>query len=1057
MKKVHTVRYWLTYVERILPLQFLTTMVLLVCLSSFAGYAQADGVKVSGKVTDSNKEALPGVSVSVKGTYEGTVTDPDGAYTIDGLSKTDVLVFSFIGTKTVEVPVGNQSVINVSLESDNVHLEEIVAIGYGTTKKENLTGAITTVSAEVMENRPVTSVTQALQGVVPGLVVSRSAAGGKPGVDLLMNIRGAGSPYILIDGVEGSISDLNPADVETMTVLKDAASAAIYGAKAAYGVVLITTKSGKKGVRVNYSNNYSFSAPIKLPEQANSYAYAQYFNAASVNGGGLPLVSVETLERIKRYINEGDIPGTIPNPNDPTKWANTEYANANTDWFDFHFKDWALQETHNISVSGASDKTDYYISGSNLNQEGIITFGDDSFEKQTISTKIKTELYDWLSASSNMRYTSRLVDMPTFLNQNINMLHRIAQSRWPSNPIKDPNGHYMRVSDVAEIEQGGRTIDKNTGYMMTLGLEIEPIAGWVTEVAYDWNNTTWEQQYSVNPTFTYYGVGEKEFQYGKIEDSRYYTHTGVTDYKSPKIYSTYSKAINDHNFKVMAGFQQSKMLYSNHSVGRKNLQTPLLPAISTATGEIFGAESKGHYATRSYFGRFNYNYKEKYLLEVNWRADGSSYFQDGKRWGSFPSFSAGYNLAKEDFMEDHYYYVSQLKFRGSYGSLGNQTASPYAYLETYQIQSNYPWLMEGGNKPNVVYMPSVPSPDLTWETVSMLTFGLDGAFLNNRLTATFDWYQRDRKDLLGPADTPPATYGGNVPLLNNVDIQTRGFEVALGWQNTIGDFAYFVKGTLTNYKSVYKKYNNPTGYLWTNYVGKEVGTIWGYTSNGLFQTEEEVNNAPDLSQISNDRWFPGDVKYEDINNDGEVSPGASTLEDHGDLSIIGNWVPKFQYGLSAGFNWRNFDFSMFWQGVGKKDAWLDGNFFFGSANSRWQTTAFKQHLDYWTKDNPDAYYPRPYLTQAGVDKNQRVSTRYLQDASYLRLKNAQIGYSLPDEMLEKFWLKKINVYVSGENLLTFTKLSDIFDPEALGAINSGTAGKTYPIQRTFSVGVNLTF
>ncbi|MGQ7869353.1 SusC/RagA family TonB-linked outer membrane protein [Sunxiuqinia sp. sy24] len=1057
MKKVHTVRYWLTYVEKIIPLRFLTTMLLLVCLSSFAGYAQADGLKVSGKVTDSGKEPLPGVSVSVKGTYEGTVTDPDGAYSINGLSEEDVLVFSFIGTKTVEITVGSQKVINVKLESDYVNLEEVVAIGYGSTKKENLTGAITTVSAEVMENRPVTSVTQALQGVVPGLVVSRSAAGGKPGVDLLMNIRGAGSPYILIDGVEGSISNLNPADVETMTVLKDAASAAIYGAKAAYGVVLITTKGGKKGVRVNYSNNYSFSAPIKLPEQANSYAYAQYFNAASVNGGGLPLVSVETLERIKRYINEGDIPGTIPNPMDPTKWANTEYANANTDWFDFHFKDWALQETHNISVSGASDKTEYYISGSNLNQEGIITFGDDTFEKQTISSKIKTELYDWLSASSNMRYTSRLVDMPTFLNQNINMLHRISQSRWPSNPIKDPNGHYMRVSDVAEIEQGGRTIDKNTGYMMTIGLEIEPIKGWVTEVAYDWNNTTWEQQYSVNPTFTYYGVGEKEFQYGNIEDSRYYTHTGVTDYKSPKIYSTYTKSINDHNFKIMGGFQQSKMIYSNHNVGRKILQTPLLPAISTATGEIFGGESKGHYATRSYFGRFNYNYKEKYLLEVNWRADGSSYFQKGKRWGSFPSFSAGYNLAKEDFMEDHLYYVSQLKFRGSYGSLGNQTASPYAYLESYRINSNYPWLMEGGNKPNVVYMPAVPSPDLTWETVSMLTFGFDGAFLNNRLTATFDWYKRDRKDLLGPADTPPATYGGNVPLLNNVDIETKGFEVSLGWQNNIGDFSYFVKGTLTNYKSVYKKYNNPTGYLWTNYVGKEVGTIWGYTSNKLFQTEEEVNNAPDLSQISNDRWFPGDVKYEDINNDGEVSPGASTLDDHGDLSIIGNWVPKFQYGLSAGFNWRNFDFSMFWQGVGEKDAWLNGNFFFGSANSRWQTTAFKQHLDYWTKDNPDAYYPRPYLTQAGVDKNQRVSTRYLQDASYLRLKNAQIGYSLPDEMLEKFWLKKINVYVSGENLLTFTKLSDIFDPEALGAINSGTAGKTYPIQRTFSVGVNLTF
>ncbi|MHA7109894.1 SusC/RagA family TonB-linked outer membrane protein [Sunxiuqinia elliptica] len=1057
MKKIQTVRYWLTHVEKIIPIRLLSASFLLMCLTVLSAYAQEGDIKVTGKVTDSRQEALPGVSVSVKGTYEGTVTDQDGVYTISKLSKSDVLVFSFIGTTTQEIEVGNQTTIDVVLENSMVELEEIVAVGYGTTKKENLTGAITTVSAEVIENRPVTSVAQALQGVIPGLVVTRSANGGKPGVDLLMNIRGAGSPYILIDGVEGSISDLNPADVESMTVLKDAASASIYGAKAAYGVVLITTREGKKGVRVNYSNNFSFSAPIKLPEQANSYAYAQYFNAASVNGGGLPLVSVETLERIKRYINEGDIPGTIPNPKDPTKWANTEYANANTDWFDFHFKDWALQETHNLSVSGASEKTDYYISGSNLNQEGIITFGDDSFEKQTISTKVKSKLYDWLTVNSNMRYSSRVVDMPTFLLMNGNMLHRIAQARWPSNPIKDPNGHYMRVSDVTEIEEGGRTMDKNTGYMMTLGAKIEPIKDWVTEIGYDWNNSTWEQQFTHNPTFTYYGVGEREFQYGSIENSRYYTYTGTTEYKSPKVFSTYTKVINDHNFKIMGGFQQAKQEYSRHNVSRKHLQSPLIPSINTAIGEITGGESKGHYATRSFFGRFNYNYKEKYLLEVNWRADGSSYFQEGKRWGSFPSFSLGYNLAKEDFMEAHRYYVGQLKFRTSYGSLGNQTGYPYAYLETYMIGSNYPWLMGGNSKPNVVYMPAVPSPDLTWETVSMLTFGLDGAFLNNRLTMTFDWYKRDRKDLLGPAETPPATYGGNVPRLNNVDIETKGFELSLGWKNTIGDFSYYVKGTLSNYKSVYKKFNNPTGSLWTEYVGKEVGTIWGFTSNGLFQSEDEVNNAPDLSEISNDRWYPGDVKYEDIDGDGKISRGASTVDDHGDLSIIGNWVPQFQYGFNAGFNWRNLDFSMFWQGVGKKDVWLNGNFFFGSASSRWQTTVLEQHLDYWTKDNPDAYYPRPYLTKAGVDKNQQVSTRYLQDASYLRLKNVQLGYTLPEKLMEDFWLKKVNVYVSAENLLTITKLNDIFDPEALTGMNSQTAGKTYPMQRTLSVGVNVTF
>lgn len=1057
MKNIYTVHYWTMHVEKMIPLRLFLALFLLVCVSSINTFAQKEGIKVTGKVTDSYKESLPGVSVSVKGTFSGAVTDPDGMYSISNLSKNDILVFSFVGTKTQEVQVGDKTVIDVVLQSNLVELDEIVAVGFGTAKKENLTGAITTVSAEIVENRPVTSVTQALQGVVPGLVISRGATGGKPGVDLLMNIRGAGSPYVLIDGVEGSISDLNPADVESMTVLKDAASAAIYGAKAAYGVLLINTKQGKKGVRINYSNNYSFAAPLKLPKQANSYEYAKYFNTASVNGGGMPLVSIETMERIKRYINEGDIPGTIPNPMNPADWANTEYANANTDWFDFHFKDWALQETHNISVSGATDKTDYYISGSTLDQEGILTFGDDTFEKQTVSTKVTSKLYDWLTASSNMRYSSRVVDMPTFLLQNQNMLHRIAQARWPSNPVKDPNGHYMRVSDVTEIEEGGRTLDKNTGYMMTVGMKIEPIKDWVTEVSYDWNNTTWEQQYMHNPVFTYYGVNEQELVYGNKEDSYYYTYTGTEEYKSPKIFSTYSKSLKNHNFKIMAGTQQSKTVYNRHNVGRKNLQTPLVPAINTAIGELSGGEGKGHYSTRSYYGRFNYNYKEKYLMEVNWRADGSSYFQDGKRWGFFPSFSAGYNLAKEDFMEDYYYYVSQFKIRGSYGSLGNQTGSPYAYLESYQIVSNHSWLMGDNKKPNVVYMPSVPSPDLTWETVSMLTFGFDGAFLNNRLTTTFDWYKRYRKDLLGPADTPPATYGGNVPLLNNVDIETKGFELALGWQDKVGDLSYYVKGTLTNYKSVYKKYNNPTGLLWSNYVGKEVGTIWGYTSNGLFQSEEEIKNAPDLSIISNDRWYPGDVKYEDINNDGKISSGANTLEDHGDLSIIGNWVPKFQYGVNAGISWKNLDFSMFWQGVGKKDVWLDGNLFFGTGNSRWQTTVLEQHLDYWSKDNPNGYYPRPYLTQAGVDKNQRTSTRYLQDASYLRLKNIQLGYTLPEKLIKDFWMKKVNIYVSAENILTITKLNDIFDPEALTGMNDASAGKTYPMQKSLSFGVNLTF
>lgn len=1057
MKRKNILRYRLTYLNKLLSLKTLVLTVMFTCIMSISGYAQTGSHTVSGKVTDSNNETMPGVNVSVKGAFRGVSTDLEGNYILKGVTAKDILVFSFVGSQTQEILVGQKKVINVVLKNSTVNLDEVVAVGFGSAKKENLTGAIETVSSEVLEDRPVSSVGQALQGVVPGLVVTRSSAGGKPGVSLKMNIRGGGTPYVLIDGIEGSMNDLNPDDIESLTVLKDAASAAIYGAKAANGVILITTKEGKDGVRVSYSNNFSFSAPLKLPEQANSYAYAKFFNTASVNGGGMPLVSVEVLEKIKRYINEGDIDGTSPNPMDPTKWANTEYANANTDWFDFHFKDWALQQTHNLSVSGSSEKTDYYISGSNLDQEGIIAHGDDNFTKQTISSKVNSKLYDWLSVSSNMRYSSREVDMPTFLNMNGNMIHRIAQARWPSNPIKDPNGHYTRVSDVAAIEQGGRTVDLNTNYMASVGLKIEPIKDWVTEFSYDWNNSTWQQKFNENYEFTYYGVDEREFTYGNNQNSKYFTYTGTNEYKSPKVFSTYKKSFNDHNFKIMGGFQQTKTEYSRHWVSRKELQTPSVPSINTGNGDIAGSEAKGHYATRSYFGRFNYDYKEKYLMEINWRADGSSYFQEGKRWGSFPSFSVGYNIAKEDFWEPIIDYVNQFKFRSSYGSLGNQTSFGYRYLETYQILSNYGWIMGGNTKPNVVYMPNVPSPDLTWETVSMLTFGFDGGFLNNRLTTTFDWYKRDRTDILGPSSTPPATYGGNVPLTNNVEIETKGWELAIGWEDKVGDFSYNLRATLTDYKSVYKKYNNDSKYLWSPYEGKELGVLWGYKSNGLFQSEKEVENAPDLSAISNDKWYPGDVKYEDLNGDEKIDYGSSTLDDHGDLMVIGNNTPRFQYGLSASCSWKNFDFSMFWQGVGKRDVWLGGNFFYGSANSRWQATCFKQHLDYYTKDNTDAYYPRPYLTAAGVAKNQRPTTRYVQDASYLRLKNIQLGYTLPSSLTNKVKLKKMKVYVSAENVLTITDLSDIFDPEALNGINNTSAGKTYPIQKSISFGLNLVF
>ncbi|TAJ11924.1 TonB-dependent receptor [Marinilabiliaceae bacterium JC017] len=1032
-------------------------VLLLALLCCFSVYGQNQKIKIVGNVVDDDNLELPGVSIIEKGTTNGTISNLKGDYELILTTENPVLLYSFIGFEKEEIVVGEQREINITLHDQINDLNEVVVVGFGTNKKANLTGAVETIDQEVLENRPVSDLSQALQGVVPGLNLSRTSNGGKPGIAMVMSIRGAGSPYVLIDGVEGSIQDLNPDDIETVTVLKDAASASIYGAKAAYGVVLVTTKSGKKGTKIKYSNNFSFSTPSNLPKQANSFEYAKFFNAASVNCGGTPLVSVETMERIKRYINEGDIDGTIPNPMDPNYWANTEYGNANSDWFDFHFKDRALQQTHNFSVSGASDKIDYYISASTLDQEGIIAHGDDSFDRSTIHGKVNAVVNDWFSVNSNMSYTDREVDMPTFLMLNGNMMHRIAQARWPSTPIYDPNGHYMKEADVNEIENGGRTLDVNNSFRGSFGFKLEPIKNWITEFSYDWSSSLWKQQMHRNSVFTYYNVHNEEYKFGDLANSNYYIYTGIKDFSSPKVHTTYSKSVGNHNFKIMGGFQQTKNEYHNHSTGRSKVLSASLPSISTSTGKIIGNEGKGHCTTRSYFGRINYDYKEKYLLEFNFRGDGSSYFQEDNRWGYFPSFSAGYNIAKESFWAPLQYYVNHLKFRGSYGSLGDQTSYGYQYLETYQVLSDYPWLMENSKKPNVVYMPNVPSKHLTWETISMLTFGLDAGMLNNRLTLNFDWYKRDRSDILGPSVTIPATYGGNIPNSNNVEIETKGFEIALGWQDRIGDFSYNVRATLENYKSEYKKYNNPTDNLFIPYEGQTVGEIWGYTSRGLFQSEEEVAEAPDQSRISADAWHAGDVRYEDINGDGEVNNGKSTLDDHGDLKVIGNWMPQYQYGINLGAKYKNLGFSMFWQGVAKQDAFLTGNFFFGSANGRWQTTCFEEHLDYWTEDNKDAYFPRPTLNNEGVIKNQQTSTRYLQNTAYLRLKNIQVYYNLPKKLIEKIKLQNAQIYVSAENILTFTELPDTFDPEALSGINGYSSGKTYPMQKSVSLGLNLTF
>jgi TonB-linked SusC/RagA family outer membrane protein len=502
----------------------------------------------------------------------------------------------------------------------------------------------------------------------------------------------------------------------------------------------------------------------------------------------------------------------------------------------------------------------------------------------------------------------------------------------------------------------------------------------------------------------------------------------------------------------MVGVQSELNQDQTVSISKSELITDNVSFITTATGATTIGGSKGHWGTLGVFGRLNYNYDEKYLLEISSRYDGTSRFQESRRWGLFPSVSAGYNIAKENYWEPLADKISLLKLRASYGTLGNQSISGsyYPYLASLGINTNLDWVM-GSERPLYVTAPGLVSPELTWETTTTLNFGLDAAAVNNRLSFSFDWYKRATDDMFGPLESYPAVLGVSPPRRNNASMETKGFELSLGWNDRIGDLSYHAKVLLSDNRTKITKYKNATGTLTDYYEGQEFGQIMGYETVGLFQSDDEVTKGPDQSFIGT-KWGPGDVQYKDLNGDGKVNKGTNTLSDPGDQVVIGNNTPRYSYGVSLGLSWKGFDLDMLWQGVAKRDVWLGGNFFFGDAGNYNQITIYKEHLDYWRPDNTGAYFPKPYMTSL-KNKDIQVQSRYLQNASYLRLKNLQLGYTLPAGWIDRFSLGSVRIYFTGENLLTFTRLLKVFDPEDLAGDRG--PGKVYPLPTTYTLGIKL--
>ncbi|WP_418602182.1 SusC/RagA family TonB-linked outer membrane protein [Hwangdonia sp.] len=1031
---------------------------------------------ISGTVTDENNAPLPGANVVVKGTTTGAQTDFDGNFTLT-VKTGDVLVFSYIGMRTREHTVtANDSKISMVLVEDAALLDEVVVIGFGTKKKVNLTGSVSVVDGDALENRPVTNVAAALQGTVAGMNFSVNNAGGALDNSVSFNIRGSGtigsgssgSPLILIDGMEGNMNTLNPQDIESISVLKDAASSSIYGSRAPFGVILITTKSGKDGkITINYNNNFRLTSPLLQPDMLDSESFATYWNEAAANAGQSPKFSDEVLQKIRDHQAGTLIPETDWN-SAGNSWNSYTGGFANNNWFDIFYKDAAASQEHNLSLNGGTEKVNYYFSANFLDQEGLLNYGNDQYDRYSINSKISSKISDKIK----LTYLSRLtrVDYERSSYQSGLFFHNIAR-RWPTVPLKDPNGNYVYGNEIAHLENG-RNKDQNDEFVQQLNLQFTPLENWniYANLNYKISNSFNHNEFLPIYRYDEDGVAHAAALQHVLWSpgaSRIYESAYKTNYFSPNVYTDYTLTINeDHEFKVMAGYQSELTKTRNLGVNRDDVITPSLPTINTATGDTRGYGAYQHWAIQGYFGRLNYTYKDRYLLEVNGRYDGSSRFLDDKRWQFFPSFSAGWNVSNENFYKDSKLseHVNFLKLRGSYGELGNQnTNNWYPFYPSMGIGVNNGGWLVNGSRPNTAYPPGLVSTLLTWERVTSWNAAVDLRAFNSRLGVTFEIYNRTTFDMVGPAPELPEVLGANPPRINNTDMESKGFDLEISWRDTFNDFSYGAKFILSDTRQFVTSYPNETGSLGQWYTGREFGEIWGYTTHGIAKSDTEMNDW--LAMHNQDRmgsnWAAGDIMYQNLDDDPAINNGSNTLDDHGDLSIIGNSQARYSYSIDLDANYKGFDFRAFFQGVGKRDVAVGGPYFSGANSNMWQSAGFTQHLDYFRPEdttspfgaNTDAYYPRP-LFDSGW-KNFATQTRFLQNGAYLRLKNIQLGYTIPSNVTEKVKVSKMRIYLSGENLVTFTKMSDIFDPETTGG--DWGNGKIYPLSKVFSVGLSLTF
>lgn len=1100
--------------------------------------ASAQKSVVKGTVKDSDGELLMGAGVVVKGTSQGTITDVNGNFELGGVTYPVTLVASFIGMADQEVTLNSaaESPCQIVLGADENFLNEVVVVGYGTQKKVNLTGAVGVVDGKDLALRPVNSAAQALQGADPSLLLTMGN-GSVEGNEYSVSIRGkvsinSGSPLILIDGVEGSLGQVNPNDIESVSVLKDASSCAVYGAKASAGVILINTKNGGAGkATINYDGRVSISTNTTSTDFiTSSYDYVTLCNEfyEYFKGYGAWTFTDAQIEMMKerRYdvTEDPSRPWVIP---DETGLYSYVYL-ANFDWYDFLFKRTRPETEHNISVRGGTDKVKYFVSGRYLYREGLFNNeGEDKYNGFNLRSKIDAKLTNWLTYSNSLSFERQLYTYGGFWEQDglqgntgtgilWNLTQNVGPMLTPWNPDGTVNMYPGYMADATSPIFSGRggpyTDGRNTNsrarnYLtMTNRFTFDIVKGLKFIADYTYKRRDNVEAYRSLPTANSYdninkglyknptaGMAAGQFTNGSVYDfyrqKRYYQDGHIAN-----AYFSYNGSFNGHNVSATLGGNFDDYYATTLAITQKGGLSENLSFIGLTTNEDgfnnieAASQSISSYRTLGFFARANYDWKGRYLVELSGRYDGSSRFPKGQRWGFFPSASAGWRISEEPFFKPLKSWWSNAKVRLSYGSLGNQQVSDYYYWDTIKTGSQS-ILLNGTTKSSYAQATVPVSSDLTWETVITQNLGFDLGFFKNKLNVTADFFIRDTKDMLTKAMTLPSVYGSAAPKTNAADLRTKGYEIQVSWKDGFKlagkDFTYSVGGSLGDYKTVITKYDNPTKLLSDNYVGKVLGDVWGYVTDGLFATDEE---AAAYAAIVNDKnankgvyagkapynvLMAGDIKFLDLPTvdtdgdgipdagDGIINTGDNTLDNPGDRQIIGNTKPRYIYSLKGDLQWMGIDFSIFFQGVGKVSWMPDYNcIYFWNTYSYHRPTFIPKNFEAkcWSDeegaDNSNVLFPR---RRGRMAASSYITTNdyWIQDASYIRLKNLTVGYTLP---LKTKAVEKVRVYFSGENLWYWSPMkewTDVVDPEV--ATSSAYGDCSYPYSKIFSFGVNVTF